>query len=267
MQVHTLTKFTASCFKYGPFNENRIILQRAMQALEYGQIVYGPAALNGEVWVDDERYDSEQLSGFSTRVSAVPSAPLPGWGTHTWITFRLPLAPRPEMKIRIQSVTPNYDKWCTYMATQFLIKVLTHIRQTFPNEQAAARSLQIMEQPMRIRLRVRLMEHAPPGLFQVRDELLALSILATTVHKYEARNIIMSISLGEIPVATVYLEYLQPWPEMVLGSSTGEWNRSETANRTSDRDTVTIHLSGSAPIVDPKMFDYMMDSNFTIHEE
>ena len=267
VQVHTLTNLTASCVQYGPFNQNRIILQRAMHALEYGQILYGPAALNGGVWIEDDRYDYEQLSKFSTSVLAVPSVPSPGWGTNTWITLRFPRGPRPEMKIRIQSVRPNYDKWCNYMATQFLIQVLAHIKQTFSNEQAAGRNLIITGQPMKIRLRVRLMEHAPAGLFQVGDELRALQVLTATVIKYEARNIIMSISLEGIPVATVYLEYLQPWPETILGSSTGEWNRSETPNRTSDRDIVTIHLSGSAPIFDSKMYEYIQDGNVTVHED
>ena len=45
--THRLTKFTARCLDHGgPFNEARFILQRAMQDLEYGQALYGPAALS-----------------------------------------------------------------------------------------------------------------------------------------------------------------------------------------------------------------------------
>ena len=266
VQIHTLTAFAASCVIFALFDENRMILQRAMQALEYGQIVYGSAALEGEVWIDDYRYDSERLSEFSTNISAVPSAPSPGWRTNTWITFTISLEPRPEMKIRIQSVRPNYDKWSNYMAIQFLTQVHAHVRQMSPDEQAAARNLTLMAEPMKIRLRVRLMEDAPAGLFQVRDELLALEILISTIIEHEARDITMSISLGAIPVAIGYLEFFQPWPEMILGSPTGEWNRSETANRTSDHDIVTIPLSGSSPVFDPDMYEHIQDDNFTVHE-
>ncbi|KAL8861715.1 MAG: hypothetical protein Q9178_001916 [Gyalolechia marmorata] len=260
-EYHTMTILSVSCFDtLFDMQETTILVARAMRALELGQSQFRPAALTGHVSAPDD-----YIAQFSTRLTDVPPLPSPGWGPLTWIRVEMTIGRRPPLKIRIQSVMPNFDQWYSRWAQQALVGVITPFEQEVVDKESPARPFIHTRPPHNIRLKLMLVQEAPPGLFRVEDEIRALRILLGVFLEREARNVVMSISLGGIYVAIAYLDFLTPPQALtVAGKSTKIFTVPATSNGTTGNQSALLFLpvSESGPI--RKLSDYVADGNTSV---
>ena len=93
-------------------DDQEFVIELAAEALEYGQLVYGPAALAGRI-VDHA--DGVVYSEFATETVPVPSPPSPGWlpGEVDWKTEVLSPG-RPKLELQVYSHGADHDIWDTF---------------------------------------------------------------------------------------------------------------------------------------------------------
>ncbi|KAL8928889.1 MAG: hypothetical protein Q9172_000726 [Xanthocarpia lactea] len=262
-EYHTMTELRVSCFDtLFDMQETTILVARAMRGLELGQSQFRPAALTGHVSTP-----GGYIAEFSTRLIEVPPPPSPGWGPLRWIRVETTVGRRPLLKIRIQSELPNFDHWYSRWARQAIVGVITGFEQEVVDKESPARPFIHTRPPHNIRLRLMLVQEAPPGLFRVEDEIIALKVLLAVFLEREARNVVMSISLGGNYVAIAHLDFLTPPQALtVAGDSTKIFSILAAGNATTGNHSVPLFLpvSESGPI--RKLSDYAADGNTSVQQ-
>ncbi|KAL8903883.1 MAG: hypothetical protein Q9171_007245 [Xanthocarpia ochracea] len=263
-EYHTMTELRVSCFDtLFDMQETTILVARAMRVLELGQSQYRPAALSGHI----STMHGVDFAEFSTRLIDVPPLPSLGWGTLTWIRVEMTIGRRPLLKIRIQSELPNFDHWYSGWAREAILDVITGFEQEVVDKESPARPFIHTRQPHNIRLRLMLVQEAPPGLFRVEDEISALKVLLAVFLEREARNVIMSISLGGRYVAIAHLDFLTPPQTLaVAGNSTKIFTVLAAGNGTTGNQSVPLFLPVSESESIRKLSDYAADGNTSVQQ-
>ncbi|KAL8864200.1 MAG: hypothetical protein Q9174_007434 [Haloplaca sp. 1 TL-2023] len=158
----------------------------------------------------------------------MPAPPSGSWGAETVYTRHIQYPDRPNMEVRIQSRTPNLDRWSSLWTRRIVAQAVRYISGSAvePEElDAPARPFDLVADQGVARLQLSLLEGIDPEGFQIVDEINVLDVLTQLALEKEARSLNMQVWLGGTYVAVAKLDFVVPFEQdqsmTAVGNETG----------------------------------------------